>query len=162
MRASASSTSAIFSKRFADVCDSYTVLRDGQTAGAGSLAGITEDQIVTLMVGRSVAELFPAVPHGIGEPALSIESLSGRRLPQEVTLTARRGEILGIAGLVGAGRTELLRIVYGLDPAAGGAVRAGAETPRPTPKARIAAGLGMVSEDRKGEGLRRTGRSPTT
>ncbi len=135
------------------VCDRYTVLRDGETVGAGDLAGVSEEQIVTLMVGRSVKELFPAVPHTIGEPIVSIERLSGRKLPQDVTLSLRRGEILGIAGLVGAGRTELLRTLFGLDPAARGAVRVAGKTPRSTPKARIGAGLGMVSEDRKGEGL---------
>ena len=142
-----------FLEEIRDVCDSYTVLRDGESVGTGDLSGVSEEQIVTLMVGRSVDELFPVVPHRIGEPALTIERVSGRKLPQDVTLTVRRGEILGIAGLVGAGRTELLRIAFGLDPAVGGTVRAGGKTSRGTPKTRIAAGLGMVSEDRKGEGL---------
>jgi ribose transport system ATP-binding protein len=74
-------------------------------------------------------------------------------LPQGVSLELRRGEILGIAGLVGAGRTEFLRSLFALDPVRGGKIRIGTLAPAATPRARIRAGLGMVSEDRKGEGL---------
>ncbi len=100
------------------VADSYAVLRDGRTVGSGTLANATEAQIVALMVGRSVRELFPAVPHQPGEEILAIENLSGAKLPQDVTCRVRRGEILGIAGLVGAGRTELMRCIFGLDAVA--------------------------------------------
>jgi ribose transport system ATP-binding protein len=105
------------------------------------------------MVGRTVEDLFPRVPHQIGEPILHVESLAGLPLPREVSLVLRRGEILGIAGLVGAGRTELLRAMFGLDPVVKGTVRIAAYTLSGGPRGRIRAGLGMVSEDRKGEGL---------
>ena len=135
------------------VASRYTVLRDGKAVGSGELAAASEAEIVSLMVGRSVDELFPAVPHEPGEAVLSLEKLSGGPLPAEVSLDVRRGEILGIAGLVGAGRTELLRCVYALDPVRSGRVKIGGTEPRPSPRARIRAGLGFVSEDRKGEGL---------
>jgi ribose transport system ATP-binding protein len=105
------------------------------------------------MVGRRIDELYPNVPHTPGEVVLSVDSLSGTRKPRDVSLELRRGEILGLAGLVGAGRTELMRSIFALDPVRSGRVRIGTATPRPTPKARIRAGLGYVSEDRAHEGL---------
>ncbi|HZZ28327.1 MAG TPA: sugar ABC transporter ATP-binding protein [Pirellulales bacterium] len=142
-----------FLEEIRQICDRFAVLRDGASVGTGEVAGTTDAQIVSLMVGRSVADLFPQVPHQPGEPILSLDGLSGRRIPRNVSLQLRRGEILGIAGLVGAGRTELLRTLFALDPVRSGKVRIGAFTPAATPRARIQAGLGMVSEDRKGEGL---------
>jgi ribose transport system ATP-binding protein len=114
---------------------------------------VTQGEIVSLMVGRTVDELFPSVPHAPGEVVLSLDALSGKRAPREVSLDLRRGEILGIAGLVGAGRTELLRCLLALDPVRQGRVRVAGVVPRPSVRARIRAGLGLVSEDRKGEGL---------
>jgi ribose transport system ATP-binding protein len=135
------------------IADRYTVLRDGAVAGSGPLAGVTEIEIVSLMVGRKVEELFPSVPHTPGDVVLSLENLSGRATPNDVSFQLRRGEILGIAGLVGAGRTELLRCLLALDPVRQGTVRVVGNMPRATPHARIRYGLGLVSEDRKGEGL---------
>ncbi|MBI3839559.1 MAG: sugar ABC transporter ATP-binding protein [Planctomycetia bacterium] len=135
------------------IADRYTVLRDGSVAGSGMLAGASEGDIVALMVGRKVDDLFPSVPHTPGKVVLSLQSLAGRTTPKDVSFELRRGEILGIAGLVGAGRTELLRCVFALDPVRNGTVRVMGITPGGTPRARILAGLGLVSEDRKGEGL---------
>jgi ribose transport system ATP-binding protein len=135
------------------IADRYVVLRDGAVAGGGWLSGTREADIVSLMVGRKVEELFPSVPHVPGEVVLSLEMLSGRDAPRDVSLQLRRGEILGIAGLVGAGRTELLRCLLALDPVRAGTVRIAGDTVRPTPNGRIRAGMGLVSEDRKGEGL---------
>jgi len=135
------------------VCDRFLVLRDGQTVGGGDVAASTDAQIVAMMVGRSVGELFPYVAHEPAEALLSVDALSGRKLPCQVSLQLRRGEILGIAGLVGAGRTELLRSLFALDPVRAGKVRIAAFAPAATPRARIRAGMGMVSEDRKREGL---------
>lgn len=142
-----------FLEEIRKICDRYTVLRDGQIAGNGTIASATDANIVTLMVGRNMDELFPCVPHVPGEILLSLQELSGRRMPENVTLSLRRGEILGIAGLVGAGRTELLRCLFSLDPVRSGQVRIAAISPSAKPRARIRAGLGFVSEDRKGEGL---------
>lgn len=135
------------------ICDDYAVLRDGRLAGTGELAGISEEQIIALMVGRNVSELFPQVPHQPGEPLLTLTGLSGRRFPRDVSLTLHRGEIVGLAGLVGAGRTELVRCLFGLEPVRAGRVTVRGLVPGPGPRGRIRAGLGMVSEDRKGEGL---------
>jgi len=142
-----------FLEEIRQVCDRYAVLRDGRTAGHGLLADSTESQIISLMVGRTVEELFPKVPHQAREPLLELQGLTGRRMPNDASLTLHRGEILGIAGLVGAGRTELLRCLFSLDPVRRGKVRVGGVAPPASPRARIRAGLGLVSEDRKGEGL---------
>ncbi len=85
-----------FLEEIREVAERYTVLRDGQTAGSGLLAGATEAQIVSLMVGRNVADLFPSVPHSSGEEILAIAGLSGPHSPRNVTFSLRRGEILGI------------------------------------------------------------------
>jgi len=142
-----------FLEEVRSLCDAYTVFRDGRVAGSGRLAGASEADLVQMMVGRSVAELFPQVPHQPGEVLLSVAGLSGHRVPREVSFELRRGEILGIAGLVGAGRTELLRCLFGLDTVREGTLQVSGRTSRNTPRARIAAGLALVSEDRKGEGL---------
>jgi ribose transport system ATP-binding protein len=142
-----------FLEEIREVCDRYAVLRDGSSVGEGEVATASEPQIVSLMVGRSVDDLFPTVPHERGEAILTLDGLSGVRSPQDVSLTLYRGEILGIAGLVGAGRTELLRTIYGLDPASSGSVRVNSLPVPTSPRARIRAGMGMVSEDRKTEGL---------
>lgn len=135
------------------ISDRFLVLRDGQTVGGGNVTATTDAQIVSMMVGRSVGELFPRVPHEPRDTLLAVDGLSGRKLPRDISLQLRRGEILGIAGLVGAGRTEFLRSLFSLDPVRAGKVRIGMLAPAATPRARIRAGLGMVSEDRKGEGL---------
>jgi ribose transport system ATP-binding protein len=142
-----------FLEEVSEICDRYEVLRDGESAGGGEVKGASHEQIVSLMVGRQVSELFPTVPHAPGEPLLSLAGLSGRRLPTDVNLELRRREILGISGLVGAGRTELLRAIFALDPVRGGTLRVAGRLPNNSPQARIRAGLGFVSEDRKGEGL---------
>jgi len=129
------------------------VLRDGQVAGTGTLTDTTEAEIVSMMVGRRVEELFPTVPHTCGEKILDLQGLSGQPVPRDIDLELHRGEILGIAGLVGAGRTELLRCLFGLDPIVSGTVRVAGIIRRPLPETMIGSGLALVSEDRKDEGL---------
>jgi ribose transport system ATP-binding protein len=135
------------------LCARYTVLRDGRTVARGALADTTPAGLAAAMVGRSVATLYPRTPAEPGEVVLRVEELTGLRLPRNASLELRRGEVLGIAGLVGAGRTELLRALFGLDPVRRGRVRLGALEGARTPAERWAAGAGYVSEDRKGEGL---------
>lgn len=142
-----------FLEEIQHLCSRYTVLRDGEVAGSGVLAGVTESALVALMVGRNVEDLFPRVPHNPGAEILSLQQLSGLRFPIDVNLSVRRGEIFGIAGLVGAGRTELLRCLFALDPIRRGQIRVHTQFPKATPRDRIRAGMGLVSEDRKGEGL---------
>lgn len=136
------------------VADRWTVLRDGSTVGTGDVAGTDPSTWVTLMAGRAVEEFFPpreAIP---GETLLELEALAGDPTPDSASLTLRRGEILGLAGLVGAGRTELLRALFGLDAVRSGRVRlAGSALHMATPAQRIQQGFGLASEDRKVEGL---------
>jgi ribose transport system ATP-binding protein len=124
------------------VAQRFTVLRDGKTVGGGDLAGATAAQIVDLMVGQKVDHLYPRSKR---TPGAEILSAGG--------LTLHRGEVLGLAGLVGAGRTEFLREIFGLDPVRSGTVKIGAYVGPASPARRWAQGAGFVSEDRKTEGL---------
>jgi ribose transport system ATP-binding protein len=139
------------------IADRYTVIKDGQSVGGGAMAGATEAQLVRLMVGREVTELYPAREPRPGAPVLEVSGLSaGPRLTQ-AGLTLAGGEILGIAGLIGAGRTELVRAVFGLDHVAGGVVALeGRAVTGQSPRASWRSGLGFLSENRKEEGLMRT------
>ncbi len=137
------------------VASRYVVLRDGRSVSSGVMAETTHEALVAAMVGRPLTELYPRVSREPGEPVLELAGLSGRRLPRGADLVLRRGEVLGIAGLVGAGRTELLRAVFGLDPVRSGQVRVAGRIGDggASARARIAQGVGLLSEDRKGEGL---------
>ena len=137
------------------IADRYTVLRDGANVATGSIAEVEASDLIREMVGRDIDEIYPRVPHQIGEPILRISGLKGDRpLPVDVELTLRRGEILGIAGLVGSGRTEFLRAIYGLDRVRSGEVIVkGLPSPSISPSQRIRQGFGFLSEDRKTEGL---------
>lgn len=142
-----------FLEEVREISDRFTVLRDGASVGGGVTREVGNEQIIKLMVGRDVADLYPRDAHAPGDIVLSLESLAGRRKPRDVSLELRRGEVFGIAGLVGAGRTEMLRAIFGLDPVRSGRVRIGAFTGNATPPQRWRQGVGLVSEDRKTEGL---------
>ncbi len=133
------------------VADRWTVLRDGAAVARGATTDTDAATLVRHMVGRSVAEAYPRVPHTLGEPVLTVDRIQAAGRPA-VSLTLRAGEILGIFGLVGAGRTETLRALFGLDPGGGSAVLDGRPAPR-RPAGWWRRACGMVSEDRKGEGL---------
>ena len=136
------------------VADSYTVLRDGRSVGSGRMEGTRLEDLIQLMVGQKFTRLFPKVEHAVGEVILSLDGLKGARMTSPVSLTLSRGEILGIAGLIGSGRTEMLRTLFGLDEAEGGSVIvSGFEMAGAKPWALISRGLGLLSEDRQGEGL---------
>jgi ribose transport system ATP-binding protein len=134
------------------IADDFTVLRDGKTVGTGPLSGVATGDIVGMMVGRAVEQLFPRSPRTPGDVVVETTNLSGAGKPSGVSFTLRRGEVLGIAGLVGAGRTELLRCLFGLDRMLGGLQVLG-RSGFGAPPVRIAQGVGLLSEDRKGEGL---------
>jgi ribose transport system ATP-binding protein len=146
-----------FLEEVRQIADRYTVLRDGRTVGSGTIAGTTNDQLITMMVGRSAEGLFPARhPPRDAEVVLSVRELSAPPRLREASLELRAGEIFGIAGLLGSGRTELVRALYGLDSPASGTVElhGTARPARQTSAAqRVRQGVGYVSEDRKGEGL---------
>ncbi len=135
------------------VSDSFTVLRDGQSVGSGKIGEVSVGQIVEWMVGRSVSEMFPRTPHTIGDPILDVTDLAADNGLERGSLTLRRGEILGLAGLIGAGRTEMLRALFGLDAIRSGQVRLGAFEGPALPPERLGQGMGFLSEDRKTEGL---------
>jgi ribose transport system ATP-binding protein len=130
------------------VADRIVVLRDGRVAGHLPATAAASD-VVTLMVGRSVDDLYPRSDRKAGDVILDVDAFG----PGSVSLSLRRGEIFGIAGLVGAGRTRLLRSVFGLEHVRSGRVRIAAWVGRPTPRQQLAHGVGMLSEDRKEEGL---------
>jgi len=137
------------------VAHRVVVLRDGENAGELGTGGITHDAMVKLMVGRELSQFYPHQPHTPGEVVLAVKGLRTPVHPkQEIELTLQAGEIVGMAGLVGAGRTELLLTLFGVTPAVGGTIEvAGKETRIGSPIEAIAAGLALVPEDRKQQGV---------
>ena len=134
------------------IAQSYTVLRDGKAVSHGRLGEVDNDALVSAMAGRAVAP--PARHRRVrAEPILSLRDLGGVRWPVRASLELYRGEVLGVAGLVGSGRSELLRAVFGLDAVARGEVRVGAALGPASPALRLAQGVGLASEDRAHEGL---------
>jgi len=143
-----------FLEEVREVADAFTVLRDGRNAGGGRIADVSLEEIIRLMVGSPMTDLFPRIERARGEVVFAAEGLKGARMSEPVSLEVRRGEIVGLAGLIGAGRTETLRTIFGLDAAESGTVTvAGQPAGRLTPWRMIARGLGLLSEDRQGEGL---------
>jgi ribose transport system ATP-binding protein len=142
-----------FLEEITEISDTFTVLRDGRSVGHGMTKDTTIEEIIRLMVGRSIDQLYPHSQRPGGEALLSVEGLAGLRKPRAVSFTLHRGEVLGIAGLIGAGRTELLRSLFGLDPIKSGKVKVGIYSGFATPAARWSQSMGMVSEDRSKEGL---------
>jgi ribose transport system ATP-binding protein len=131
------------------VADRFIVLRDGRNAGAGDTGSATHDDIVALMVGQSVSNLFPRSPRTRGEAILEVDSLQ----PGSASFSLHRGEIFGVAGVLGSGRTHLLRTLFGLEPVRSGRVRVGVYSGVARPHQRWMQGMGLLSEDRKEEGL---------
>ena len=143
-----------FLEEVQEVADRFTVLRDGKKAGSGEMKDMPLAEIIRMMVGQRVDEMFPRVEHEIGDELIALEKLRGKNMPAEVNLSLHSGEIIGLAGLIGAGRTELMRTIFGLDAVADGTVRIAAiSSPQASPSLRIRQGMGYLSEDRQGEGL---------
>ena len=157
-RMSRRGVSVIYISHFLEECQRvasrYTVLRDGRSVGAGSMAGARLDQIIQLMVGREVDEIYPRTSRFADESVLELSEVAGLSKPSCVNLTLHAGEIIGLFGLIGAGRTETLRAVFGLDRLAKGSVTVfSREETQSTPAKRLAKGIGLLSENRKEEGL---------
>jgi ribose transport system ATP-binding protein len=134
------------------IAEDYTVLCDGRSVAAGKVADTTNEELVVAMAGRAVGARARAA-RTRGEPLLRLHELSGEVLPKRASLELCRGEVLGLAGLLGSGRTELLRAVFGLDRVKSGEVRVAAYSGVASPRERLRQGVGLLSEDRAGEGL---------
>jgi ribose transport system ATP-binding protein len=142
-----------FLEEVQNVADRITVLRDGEVMGIRDVQSVQLEEIVRLMVGREVSEMYPHSSRKKGKSLLEIEELTGIVKPDSCSLTLHQGEVLGIAGLVGAGRTELLRAIFGLDPVRKGEIKIGAYVGPFSPVKRWLQGVGYLSENRKDEGL---------
>lgn len=135
------------------ICDDYTVLRDGEGVGSGQIADVTEDDLIALMVGRTLTEIYPKAEAEIGEDVLRIENFCHPTEFDDVSFHVRRGEILGFYGLVGAGRTEVMEAVFGLKDRSAGTVLIDGQPIRITSaRAAMRAGLAYVPEDRQRHG----------
>jgi len=136
------------------ICDTVTVMRDGQIIGTSPVNEVTRDKLVEMMVGREISQTFPQREHKIGEEVLRVENLSRKGGKASVSFSLHRGEVLGIAGLVGAGRTEAMRALYGVDYIDGGSVYVkGKKLNASSPRVAKEAGIAFLTEDRKEEGL---------
>jgi ribose transport system ATP-binding protein len=146
-----------FLEEVRQIAERVTVLRDGRTVTTGATPDLSNEQLVAAMVGRAATDLFPARTHkAVGDVVLSVRNVSSPPRLVDASFDLHRGEILGIAGLIGSGRTELVRALYGLDtPATGTIVVHEHEAPARagTPHERVREGVGYLSEDRTGEGL---------
>jgi len=137
-----------------DLCDRITILRDGRHVETSALAALTRDEVVQRMVGRSLSQMHHYAPRPRRGPGLQVEGLCGPGLSDPVSFSAEAGEILGFFGLVGAGRSELLRLVFGAARRRAGRVRVhGQDVEVNSPRAAIAAGIVLCPEDRKKEGI---------
>ena len=146
-----------FLEEVTEIADRYVVLRDGELVADGDVAGTSLDEMIEHMVGRSVEELYPHIAHKIGDQVLEVKNLTVESGPENVSFTLCRGEILGIAGLVGAGRSETVRALFGLEGVQDGIVSI-AEHPQLTaswfsPPRALNHSLDYLSENRKEEGL---------
>jgi rhamnose transport system ATP-binding protein len=145
------------SHRFDEVfalCDTVTVMRDGQYISTAQIADTTVATIVAQMVGREVDDLFAKTPAEIGAPILEVEGISSTGLFHDVSFSVRAGEIVGLAGLVGAGRSEIARAVFGVDSYGSGSVRMnGKGVAKGSPRAAIRSGMAFIPEDRRKQGL---------
>ena len=137
-----------------ELCDRITILRDGQYIGTEYIKDITMDDVVQMMIGREIGERYPKRECEIGSEVLRVEGLSHEKFFKDVNFTVHAGEVLGVSGLMGAGRTEIMHTIFGSYPAAGGKIFIdGVEQNIRNPREAIAAGIGFITEDRKTEGL---------
>ncbi|TSA88051.1 sugar ABC transporter ATP-binding protein [Deinococcus detaillensis] len=135
-------------------CQRVTIMRDGTWVSSGPITDYDTDKVVRQMVGRDLGDLYPRGEAHLGEVALSVRGLRQAGVFDDISFEVRKGEIVGLAGLVGAGRSEVARAIFGIDPREGGEVRINGHVAPPlNPQAVMAAGLGLVPEDRRQQGL---------
>jgi rhamnose transport system ATP-binding protein len=136
------------------ICNTVTVLRDGEVTHDGDTEGMTTDDLVRRMVGRELSQLFPKLEAEIGETVLEVSRLTREGVFIDISFEVRRGEIVALAGLVGAGRSEVARAIFGIDmPDAGQVTVDGVRLKPGSPTAAMKAGIGLVPEDRRQQGL---------
>jgi len=136
------------------LCDRITILRDGQYVGTENIKDITMDGVVQMMIGREIGERYPQRDVTIGEEVIRVEGLTHEKMFRDVNFSVRAGEVLGVSGLMGAGRTEIMQAIFGNLPIVSGKVFIeGKEVHIKNPKQAIEAGIGFITEDRKTEGL---------
>ena len=136
------------------VADRITVLRDGMNVGERSIEDVTRQELIELMVGRELSDEFPRRSVHMGPTRLEVKGLKRGRIVRDVSFSVRQGEILALTGLVGAGRTETVRLIFGADPRDGGEIHVdGRVVDIASPRDAIAAGIGLLTEDRKLQGL---------
>jgi len=137
-----------------EIADRVTVLRDGAFVDTRPMKDVTRDDLIRMMVGRTITDLFPKLDVKAGDVVLKVEHLTREGLFTDVSFDLRRGEILGMAGLVGAGRTNVARAIFGVEPATGGRIQVeGREVVITSPQQAIGLGLAYVPEDRQLHGL---------
>lgn len=138
-----------------EICDRMTVLRDGHYIGDKYIRDITKDEMITMMIGRELTQQYPERSNPIGEVTLEVKHFSGAAgKVKDVSFAVRKGEVLGFYGLVGAGRTETMRMIFGVDPKTGGELYIhGNKCEVQSPRDAIRYGLGFVTENRRDEGL---------
>lgn len=137
-----------------DISDRLTVLRDGRYIATRDIGDITRNELITLMTGREMANQYPHRESNIRNVLLEVKNLRGAKKIDDVSFTLRQGEVLGFAGLVGSGRTEVMRLLFGIDPIKSGTVLLkGREIHNFSPRRSIKSRIGYVTEDRKSEGL---------
>lgn len=137
-----------------ELCDRITVLRDGEYIGTRNISEITMDDIVQMMIGREIGERFPKRNVTIGDEVLKVEHLTHKKAFSDVSFSVRAGEVLGVAGLMGAGRTEIMQAIFGNLPCEKGDIYInGQKVVIKKPAQAIKAGIGFITEDRKTEGL---------
>ncbi len=137
-----------------EIADRVTVLRDGDYVGTHALSEVTRDDLIRLMVGRTISNLFPKQDVPAGDVALKVENLSRPGVFENISFELRQGEILGMAGLVGAGRTDVARAIFGVTPPTSGSIQvAGQPVQIASPQEAIRLGLAYVPEDRQAHGL---------
>ncbi|MBD8164905.1 ribose ABC transporter ATP-binding protein RbsA [Erwinia persicina] len=140
-------------KEIFEVCDDVTIFRDGQFIAEREVATLTEESLIEMMVGRKLEEQYPRLDKAPGEVRLNVEHLCGSGV-EDVSFTLRKGEILGVAGLMGAGRTELMKVLYGaLSRRSGTVTLDGKNVVARSPEEGLANGIVYISEDRKRDGL---------
>lgn len=136
------------------ICDEVTVFRDGQMVGSDLAQNLDIDKLISMMVGRDLSEMFPKSEWPIGETVLKVENLSSGKAFHDVSFELHRGEVLGMAGLVGAGRTEIAEAIFGIRRITGGKVyKDGKELHITHPSHAIKHGIAMLTEDRRGSGI---------